>query len=370
MDTMGSSRQDLKAETSRLRVGVARAALIALLTLVVAVVAVLAIGDSISADGTCATHYPYKVYDGHGHDGDGDGVGCEWNPGPSGTTGNSGGSSSGSSSSTYSLNRYDRDDWNYKSGAARSRLGCSSSEHVDHIVALKEAHDSNGNAWSSSKKEQFANDPLNQWCLDAGLNMSKSDGDLAEWSGGSCAQRKLIAERTIAVKAKYGLSTDSAESQANQAALARDCNPTPSTSSTSVNAATSAAGAIGTTASSESVGTSGTGAASSGATSTSDSNATSNADRVTEMSLSVSLTVARYPLLSRAVVVTIGSDELAGRGVTASALLKSLAERGVIGLWKWTSAGWLLYAEVDGFVIPGSTDFDVAADDSLLITLS
>ena len=118
---------------------------------------------------------------------------------------------------------YDRDNWDYDSSAARERLRCTENEHVDHIVALKEAFDSGASNWTSERKEQFANDPLNQMCLDASLNMSKSDGDLAEWDGGSCSLRKQIARKTIQVKIKYGLSRDSAEKLANTVAINKNC---------------------------------------------------------------------------------------------------------------------------------------------------
>ena len=165
-------------------------------------------GSHPAAHRTCAGHQ-YRTYDGT-HDGDGDGVGCESKPAPP------------SRSSTSPVG-YDRDKWDYSSSRARSRLGCDSGEHVDHIVALKEAYDSGASRWSHARKAQFANDPLNQWCLDASVNSSKSDGDLAEWRGGTCQQRRRIAAATQQVKRKYGLSTDSAETRANAAALAATC---------------------------------------------------------------------------------------------------------------------------------------------------
>ena len=200
--------------------------------LLAALGALAAIGpDQAHADGNCASHHPYKVTDGHGHDGDGDGVGCESNPlWPPGS--NSSSASTGSQSSGY-----DRDNWSYDSSAARARLGCSRDEHVDHIVALKEAYDSGGSAWTFQRKREFANDPLNQWCLNARVNISKSDSDLAEWSGGTCEQRKFIAERTRQVKAKYSLSIDPAERAANTAALAATCTAVTSTTSTNLAAA-------------------------------------------------------------------------------------------------------------------------------------
>lgn len=196
--------------------------------LAAAVAALALLSSPAGADGNCANHYPYKVIDGHSrsHDRDGDGVGCESNPlwpsqrgdpaGPTTTTGTG----------------YNRANWGYDSSAARARLGCSSDEHVDHIVALKEAYDSGAASWTNARKREFANDPLNQWCLLAGLNLSKSDGDLAEWSGGSCEQRQHIAIFTISVKAKYSLAVDAAEQRANAAAMQATCSTSSSSSTT------------------------------------------------------------------------------------------------------------------------------------------
>ncbi len=167
-------------------------------------------GSHPAAHRTCAGHQ-YRTYDGT-HDGDGDGVGCESKPAPP--------SRAGATSVGY-----DRDNWSFASSGARARLGCSSSEHVDHIVALKEAYDSGAAAWSSTRKAEFANDRANLWCLAASVNLSKSDGDLAEWAGGSCAQRKRIATVTQQVKRAYALSTDGAEQRAITAALAAQCTP-------------------------------------------------------------------------------------------------------------------------------------------------
>ncbi len=273
----------------------------------------------ISADGNCASHYPYKVIDGHGHDRDGDGVGCESNPlWPGTSTGSSG---TGPTSSTG----YDRDNWSYNSSAARARLGCASSEHVDHIVALKEAYDSSASTWTAAQKRQFANDPLNQWCLLASTNISKSDHDLAEWSGGSCAQRKHIATITIQVKANYGLLIDPAERLANEAALARDC------------------AAI-----------------------------TVDQDSQTTTSTSSDATTAPISLRSArtgesAASVPTPSLESAPHW-TAAYLFSLLTDYSVAALWKWSGVRWLAYAERDGRVIPGSTNFIIVANDSVSIT--
>ena len=200
--------------------------LVLAIALIVAGLGVWLTVDLASGHGTCRTHHSYRVYDGT-HDGDGDGVGCETLPElPSHR------SSSSSSSSSTTGTGYDRDNWSFNSSSARTALMCDSSEHVDHIVALKEAYDSGAARWTNSTKSQFGNDRQNLWCLDASVNLSKSDHDLADWSGGTCEQRKHIATVTRTVKLKYSLSTDAAEANAITAALAAQCTTSASTQTT------------------------------------------------------------------------------------------------------------------------------------------
>ena len=122
-----------------------------------------------------------------------------------------------------SASHYNRDHWDFNSSAARKRLNCTADEHVDHIVSLKEAFDSGASTWSLARKAKFANDPINQHCLGATLNLSKSDGDLAEWNGGDCALRKRIANITNEIKGEYGLETDPAEANAIRVAINKIC---------------------------------------------------------------------------------------------------------------------------------------------------
>ena len=173
-------------------------------------------------------------------------------------------------------------------------------------MALKEAYDSGGSGWSFQRKRAFANDPLNQWCLAAGVNISKSDGDLAEWSGGTCEQRKFIAQRTRQVKAKYGLSIDPAEQVANAAALAAICTLPTSESGTNI-----AAGLSST-----------------------------------------------RPGLS----TWTGSST-----TTAAQLYDDLSDRGVRTLWRWNGRAWIGYAEAGGDPIPGSFSFVIGPNDRLYI---
>ena len=66
---------------------------------------------------------------------------------------------------------YDRDDWGpHGSGLCRGALGSADPYtnttidvcHVDHVVALHEAHESGGWAWSSEQKRRFSRDPSNR----------------------------------------------------------------------------------------------------------------------------------------------------------------------------------------------------------------
>ena len=186
--------------------------LLAGLVFAVGVLGVVLAQDQTSAHGKCGVdHGESPAHPGH-RDGDGDGLVCEGHSGPAAVI-----------STTEQIAAYDRDEWAFDSGGARALLGCSPYEHVDHIVALKEAHDSGGAGWTDERKREFANDPLNLWCLDAVLNVDKAGYDLAEWDGGSCIQRRFIAERTAVIKTTYELTTDDAEATANEAALEADC---------------------------------------------------------------------------------------------------------------------------------------------------
>lgn len=249
--------------------------------------------DQVSAHGTCSTHHQYRVYDGT-HDADGDGVGCETLPEPPG-----GPPQTTSTTTTTATSGYDRDNWNFNSSSARAALQCDSSEHVDHIVALKEAYDSGASGWTNARKRQFANDRANLWCLEAGVNLSKSDHDLAEWSGGSCEQRRHIANVTVSVKMSYQLSIDPAEQTAIDQALAMQCS-TPSAADGAVAAET-----------------------------------------------------------ARLNGVTGFATWLSEHSTTAAALFAALNPDGAIAIFIWDGSTWAQYAMVGGHLVPGSLDVDI-----------
>jgi len=88
---------------------------------------------------------------------------------------------------------------------------------IDHMVALKEAHDSGAWAWSIAAKRAFANDLTNPHVLiavDDGANQSKSDRDPAEWMPPNIAYHCQYIKSWVIVKQAYNLSIDPAEQAA------------------------------------------------------------------------------------------------------------------------------------------------------------
>ena len=85
---------------------------------------------------------------------------------------------------------------------------------IDHMVPLKEAHDSGASAWSTKEKRAFANDlsnPLVLIAVDDGTNSSKGDKDPAKWMPPNTAYHCEYVRNWVAIKSTYGLSMDSAE---------------------------------------------------------------------------------------------------------------------------------------------------------------
>lgn len=81
---------------------------------------------------------------------------------------------------------------------------------IDHIVPLKEAHDSGAGDWTSDQKSQFANDTINLVPVYGPANMSKGAQDAASWRPRKQYQCDY-ARRYTAVKAKWNLSVDDSE---------------------------------------------------------------------------------------------------------------------------------------------------------------
>ena len=138
---------------------------------------------------------------------------------------------------------YDRDDWGpHNSDLCRGAVGSPDPYtgtpidtcNVDHVVALHEAHESGGWAWSGNAKQRFSQDPANHVASRACVNQSKGGDDISEWSdadiarssacgGGysvTAAGRCFLARTTIEVKSSWDLAVDQAEANALSQTLA------------------------------------------------------------------------------------------------------------------------------------------------------
>lgn len=85
---------------------------------------------------------------------------------------------------------------------------------IDHLVPLKEVHESGGHAWNAERKEQYANDLMDRQTLIAvvsGANSSKRDKDPADWLPPNRASWCRYLRDWIAVKQRWELTIDTAE---------------------------------------------------------------------------------------------------------------------------------------------------------------
>lgn len=88
---------------------------------------------------------------------------------------------------------------------------------IDHVVALSAGFKTGGASFSSEKKLQFANDPLNLISSASGPNRAKGDKDASEWlpaTAGNPAFNCIYVARQVAVKVKYTLWVTPAEETA------------------------------------------------------------------------------------------------------------------------------------------------------------
>ena len=93
---------------------------------------------------------------------------------------------------------------------------------IDHLVALKEAHESGAWAWSTELRREFANDLLNPGHLiavDDGTNQSKGARDPAEWLPPNQDFHCAYVLAWVEVKREWLLSIDPDEEAAIRAVL-------------------------------------------------------------------------------------------------------------------------------------------------------
>jgi hypothetical protein len=92
----------------------------------------------------------------------------------------------------------------------------SSDVDIDHMVPLAEAWSSGAWAWTTSKRQTYANDlgGPELWAVTDNVNQSKGDKDPAQWQPPRTSFRCTYARAWIQVKWYYNLSVDSAEKSA------------------------------------------------------------------------------------------------------------------------------------------------------------
>jgi hypothetical protein len=92
---------------------------------------------------------------------------------------------------------------------------------IDHIVPLAEAWRSGANSWTTSKRQQFANDLTRPQLIAVtdNVNQSKGDQDPAEWLPPVTSYRCMYARMWVHTKYYWNLKVDSAEKSALQSIL-------------------------------------------------------------------------------------------------------------------------------------------------------
>ena len=85
---------------------------------------------------------------------------------------------------------------------------------IDHMVPLKDAHESGSYAWSKSKKRDYANDishPDHLIAVASGANRSKGAKDPAEWLPPDKSYWREYARAWTGIKLRWGLTADRQE---------------------------------------------------------------------------------------------------------------------------------------------------------------
>ncbi|WP_051215053.1 GmrSD restriction endonuclease domain-containing protein [Granulicoccus phenolivorans] len=94
---------------------------------------------------------------------------------------------------------------------------------IDHVVSLSNSWQTGAQGFSSDRRVEFGNDPLNLLAVETSLNQQKGDGDAATWLPPKTSYRCEYVARQVAVKHKYGLWVTQPEFDAMERLLL-DCN--------------------------------------------------------------------------------------------------------------------------------------------------
>ena len=92
---------------------------------------------------------------------------------------------------------------------------------IDHVVPVSDAWQKGAQQWTSAKRYNFYNDPLNLLAVDGPTNGAKSDSDAASWLPPNKTYRCAYVARQVAVKYKYAVWVTAAEKSAIAGILAR-----------------------------------------------------------------------------------------------------------------------------------------------------
>lgn len=92
---------------------------------------------------------------------------------------------------------------------------------IDHMVPLAEAWRSGASAWTTDRRQSYANDLTRPQLIAVtdNVNQSKGDQDPATWLPSRTAYKCTYVRAWVHVKHYYGLSVDSAEKSALQSVL-------------------------------------------------------------------------------------------------------------------------------------------------------
>ena len=101
---------------------------------------------------------------------------------------------------------------------------------IDHVVPLKEAHDSGAAWWSLEEKRAYANElhnPLVLMAVDDGANSSKGDKDPARWMPVNRAYHCEYVKTWSSIKDSYRLWMDAAEEDAINRVISEGASALP-----------------------------------------------------------------------------------------------------------------------------------------------
>ena len=95
---------------------------------------------------------------------------------------------------------------------------------IDHLVPLKWAWDHGANTWAESKREQFANDLVNLFVVEARVNRQKGAKGPLEWMPPRESFHCQYVTRFKRVLITYGLELGATERERFEALRGRTCS--------------------------------------------------------------------------------------------------------------------------------------------------